>query len=290
MLKKEKNDAMNRAEPTTARWNNRNGFTLIELLVVIAIIALLAVILLPTLARAKASAKSASCKSNLRQLGIGLEMYVTEYGKYPGNGAVYSAGTFQGIWAAGLNWLNPYLARGHYDPNSRAYFESSGGAEIMHCPARPRPLTRNLFGSGGIQPVSRLDYGYNELGTGCRKVLPHLGLGFSVEVAELENGGLSLPLATRTYTAPGDIRAPDSLIAIADCISSGWLSPNLPQYITSGAPRSTLSGIHFKENRGNAALCDGHVESRRESEWSAETGEARKRWNNDNLPHPETWQ
>jgi prepilin-type processing-associated H-X9-DG protein len=76
----------------------------------------------------------------------------------------------------------------------------------------------------------------------------------------------------------------------ADCISSGWLSPNLPQYITSGAPRSTLSGIHFKENRGNAALCDGHVESRRESEWSAETGEARKRWNNDNLPHPETWQ
>ena len=46
------------------------AFTLVELLIVIAIIALLAALLLPTLARGKAAAKSAACKSNLRQLGV----------------------------------------------------------------------------------------------------------------------------------------------------------------------------------------------------------------------------
>jgi len=55
------------------------GFTLIELLVVIAIIAILAAILFPVFAQAKAAAKKSACLSNTKQIGIGLYMYLTDF-------------------------------------------------------------------------------------------------------------------------------------------------------------------------------------------------------------------
>jgi len=58
----------------------RKGFTLIELLVVMVIIALLVGLLLPALARAKEEARKTQCRSNLRQIGLGITMYANDNG------------------------------------------------------------------------------------------------------------------------------------------------------------------------------------------------------------------
>jgi len=58
--------------------SRKSAFTLIELLVVIAIIGVLAALLFPVISRAKESARSAACLSNLHQIGIALQVYVSD--------------------------------------------------------------------------------------------------------------------------------------------------------------------------------------------------------------------
>ena len=85
--------------------HSNNGFTLVELLVVIGVIALLISILLPTLGQARLSAQRAQSMSNLRQIGIALQMYTQDNkGGFPE--------TTHGLPAARswVNTLRPYLA------------------------------------------------------------------------------------------------------------------------------------------------------------------------------------
>lgn len=75
------------------------AFTLVELLVVIGIIAVLVAILLPSLARARQAALTAACLSNLRQIGLGIQMYANDNRDYypsTGRGASFKYPEYSG--------------------------------------------------------------------------------------------------------------------------------------------------------------------------------------------------
>jgi prepilin-type N-terminal cleavage/methylation domain-containing protein/prepilin-type processing-associated H-X9-DG protein len=78
------------------RQRRAGGFTLIELLVVIGIIAILAAMMMPALARAKAKANSIKCLNHMRQLGLALTLYASDHeGQYPPRRSVPNAWIFR---------------------------------------------------------------------------------------------------------------------------------------------------------------------------------------------------
>ena len=99
----------------------KSGFTLIELLVVIAIIAILAAILFPVFARARESARRASCLSNLKQLGLAIVMYAQDYDD-----------TFPGCasWTSSP-WYNPPYYSVGFKPTIMPYVKN---AQVFLCP------------------------------------------------------------------------------------------------------------------------------------------------------------
>lgn len=101
----------------------RGGFTLIELLVVIAIVAILASLLLPALAQAKESGRAAKCKGNMRQITLGMLMYLDDNDDYfPWAGGVDRNQPPDWVWggqdAADTNnpnnWRRPPRGYGHH--------------------------------------------------------------------------------------------------------------------------------------------------------------------------------
>lgn len=109
------------------------GFTLIELLLVIAIIGILSAILLPALARAKATAQRAACEGNLRQLGLVTEIYLGD------NGGRFFYRS-QPATAAGQQWWFGWLASGAegrraFDLSSGVLFPYLHGGDVRLCPS-----------------------------------------------------------------------------------------------------------------------------------------------------------
>jgi prepilin-type N-terminal cleavage/methylation domain-containing protein len=115
-----------------ARRHALAGFTLIELLVVIAIIAILAAILFPVFAKARAKARETACLSNLRQIGMAITMYADDCdGLYPFavDPADYMTPT---IWNSqpAFEALIPSMT--HIQDALAPYVKN---VEMFHCPA-----------------------------------------------------------------------------------------------------------------------------------------------------------
>ena len=88
------------------RTSNRSpsAFTLIELLVVMAMIALLAGLSLPALTRAKSSAKSTQCLSQLRQIGLAMNSFAGDHSRFPWKAPASDGGTLDAPFGI-AHWL-----------------------------------------------------------------------------------------------------------------------------------------------------------------------------------------
>jgi prepilin-type N-terminal cleavage/methylation domain-containing protein/prepilin-type processing-associated H-X9-DG protein len=87
--------------------SRRDGFTLIELLVVIAIIGILAAMLFPVFARARESARKTQCLANVKNIAMGMQIYLTDYDRLPPNEHRQEAIDYFTTQPGGTNCSNP---------------------------------------------------------------------------------------------------------------------------------------------------------------------------------------
>lgn len=218
----------------------RSGFTLIELLVVIAIIAILAAILFPVFAKAREKARQTSCLSNMKQIGLGLMMYVQDWDEtMPGfKHRLYGGNSRGDGWYEGIE---PYVENEQIGICPSYKYESTYGRTNM--PNETGYWGRTLIASYGVPAQDST----------CRSVLGNLHTAFS------------------GYYPPGPSLAEATMPAETVMVfesNSNWTQQ------TSGYGRDNSGNLrsisadghrgrqHFRHNmQMNVAFMDGHAKA-----------------------------
>jgi prepilin-type N-terminal cleavage/methylation domain-containing protein/prepilin-type processing-associated H-X9-DG protein len=249
------------------------GFTLIELLVVIAIIAILAALLLPALSRAKATAQSTNCNSNLRQLGIALRIYLNDYsGAYPYQAFApvnNAKRAFYWFDALALNIPNTKWGEGVFRCPAYQWLVFEGLAE-----ADSRGHATTVWSPGG-------PYAYNNVGS--RETFSPSGLGGGEYVGQPHLP----PVRESDVIAPADLYAMGDAGVLTTKLGKlnvpglyGW--PDFYAFLTDPPYKKIEKMQHSR--LFNMVFADGHAASVRTNILFGTNAVYRSRWNHDNLP------
>lgn len=246
------------------------AFSLIELLVVIAIIAILAALLFPVISHARQKSRRTVCIGNLRQLGVGLEAFVTDHNVYPS----MIGSTNDGNWY----WAVQIQGEGLGQPKPVNKFLFSG---VWRCPSAPKTMAW----TSDKEPFC--SYGYNAFGViqAWQKATNHLGLDALPVHLPMQKAVGFPPLREAGVAAPAD------MMAIGDSIDGTVIFQRwLMEWSRFRDFGRTQFGRATDRHQGciNVLFCDYHVECPKvKSVFEGKSDTELVRWNRDHQPHRE---